>query len=902
MTANRTWLAIGFALLVAQTGPTLAAPDPAFGPAGFGGSFYTLESDHDATLAARAVRRDASKRIWVLQDWRSSAASPRDCSVQRYLQDGLLPDMDFGGAMEATQRIGFNLGGSDDDACVDLELAPLGRSLIFGTAATSAEPSGVVARLDAGGSLDPAFHDDGRTNLRALGVLTPQQATYLNDGIALPSGGALACGYALTNGNRDMLVVKLAPDGELDPTFSTVGFRLISFNVAGDEADVCETIELLPDGDILLGGYVTSGSLTSRNLTVVRLDGNGALDTAFGDEGRVTLGLVDGGTVFDDIAYDIAVVPNPNRIYVVGEAIPTVGNDASRGVIAALEDDGDPLPFFGDAGQRLFRFADPLVVPLRGIGDTRARRIAIDEGVLYVGGTHRNTANTTQFGDYDVALMAFSSASGAVQESFGVDGVSFQSFQMVQYANVEAAGAALATNFRQRIDEHFADFDLSDGRLSVAFSADRHPAVPSYDGIPALPKGALAPALSQFVVGMFADGFEGTTSFPGVAAPSLALAPPIPVPSGYARYCSVREPGTGNAGLATTGADPCQPFIDANPSVQIERAGLYSVLGQNQALRTCGLGASQIALARGFGDDPLQALFGSSAGLGFCVFTAAPQFLPIFERPYNSLHPAANAHAFFNHTHFLFDPQNAGAAGVDVDDFGQPHPDADHLQAHTLDYRGRQQCRTAAGGTPHDFSLSPDATAVTDINELAIDATLPGGTQVLAMADGVVLQAVPRYVINSSNTTAPAGSTPTSPWQREVFVGHRVGDGRYEEQFASYYAHMLDTPVRVGEVVRTGSVLGRIGNTGASGGDHIHYAVLRYNNLSFRRSFRFRFDRRNFGDYNAFAAAIDPFGWKAPDLDGHDPQATMFRHSQEGEIGAFSIDLWLNAGERPPTN
>ncbi|NPA79609.1 MAG: M23 family metallopeptidase [Thermotogae bacterium] len=84
-----------------------------------------------------------------------------------------------------------------------------------------------------------------------------------------------------------------------------------------------------------------------------------------------------------------------------------------------------------------------------------------------------------------------------------------------------------------------------------------------------------------------------------------------------------------------------------------------------------------------------------------------------------------------------------------------------------------------------------------------IDYAAPEGTPIVATADGVVEKA--------GRSDAGYGI--------QVLIDH--GDG-----IKTRYAHMMRALVRVGDTVKRGQVIGLVGNTGRSVGDHLHYEVL----------------------------------------------------------------------------
>lgn len=84
----------------------------------------------------------------------------------------------------------------------------------------------------------------------------------------------------------------------------------------------------------------------------------------------------------------------------------------------------------------------------------------------------------------------------------------------------------------------------------------------------------------------------------------------------------------------------------------------------------------------------------------------------------------------------------------------------------------------------------------------ALDFKAVKGTPIYATGDGVVM--VARYSDSYGNV---------------VYIDH-------DFNFETRYAHMTHFIVNEGERVKRGQVIGYVGNTGTSAGDHLHYEVL----------------------------------------------------------------------------
>ena len=159
-------------------------------------------------------------------------------------------------------------------------------------------------------------------------------------------------------------------------------------------------------------------------------------------------------------------------------------------------------------------------------------------------------------------------------------------------------------------------------------------------------------------------------------------------------------------------------------------------------------------------------------------------------------------------------------------------------------------------------------------NHAAYDWAMPEGTELFAVADGVVVwsDVQPPVYCSGLDQIKDDGL-----W---VGIEHVADDG---QRFMSQYIHLARADVELGEAVTTGDVIGLSGNTGCSSFPHLHFSVHPRNP-----------DGVDF--WSRYRSKVDPYGWHGV---GEDPWAADLR-------GALNQVLWL-PGEAPcvgisPTN
>jgi uncharacterized delta-60 repeat protein len=845
---KRGWL--GAKLLLAATAAVADSGSAwlQYGPDRAGGLLFNITRDYTIDNRGAGLAVDAQGRLLVLADWLSNVAN-RDCALTRHLPLARHLDMDFTGpdGLEGTRRIAVDTGGPDADRCRGVVTDAWSRPLVYGSSTTDfiGGSTGFVLRLREDGSADTTFASAGRFLLGSqLGFLGVRSE--LRHAAVLPDRRVLACGWVERGGQRDMLILRLGTSGQFDASFAGNGRIEVDFEGADD---VCARLALLPDGDVMAGGTAIDGGGV-LGYGFVRLNADGSLDDGFSGDGlrHVTHGSVLAATPeLNDLAWDAT----RQRLY-AGATLQFAADQSYSAQLLALTSTGALDTGFDGDGRRIFRYSAITATPERSGGGSSLKRLLLNaQGAVYAIGTHDNSATDAPAnGASDVATARFE-PNGSLMTSgagaFNGDGVALYNLSRLRHRDVSAAGSRQA-------EDVAVDALMHRDRLLLLLDRDRHP-----NG----PKVPVIAAINDDRIGE--DSFESV----GLERPQLAVRPVISVPIGYGRYCSVRTPGNGGYGLLPAGSDPCATLTEGAPNAVIERAGLFSLTGTNWVIGTCSGGF--ITLRVGAGTAPFDAAFADAAGRSNCIFTAAPQNLPIFSRPYTGAHPVANTQSF-NH-----DPYGIP---IDVTDFGQP---GSTYLACAVDFKGRHQ---SVGNPDVDGACS----ASNGIDEPAVDILVDRSRLAVAMAAGVVEMAVPRHVPNYTPSDM-------DPYQREVFVRHSVGSGTYAEEFTAFYAHMFDTRVRRGDVVQAGDVIGRVGTTGASSGDHLHLSVHRHRNLSWRRSFEFDFDQ---WDRDASVSSFDPWGWQAPA--GVDPWAWRFRvHASDpvrNNAGSFSTRLW-KSGEAP---
>jgi uncharacterized delta-60 repeat protein len=298
------------------------------------------------------------------------------------------------------------------------------------------------------GSLDNSFGAGGIV-IAPLGAGSSKTRAIAIQG----DGKILAGGYAYDGTNNldsSFALARFRPDGSADNSFGTGGRVITPIRIFSDEI---YSLAIQPGGKIIAAGYSNrgaSGQYDPFDLTLVRYNSNGTLDTTFGTGGIVITQMPNGGwgvgkaiviersgkivvtglgavvrynsngsldttfgsggiVLLPQLATNTLVIQNETKIIVAGRGGPTWDDFT----LARLDSDGSPDTSFGTNGRVFTVFG--------GNAEVYSLDIQKNGKIVAAGGAY--TDNT----DYDFALTRYH-ANGSPDNSFGTNGKVVTSF------------------------------------------------------------------------------------------------------------------------------------------------------------------------------------------------------------------------------------------------------------------------------------------------------------------------------------------------------------------------------------------------------------------------------------------------------------------------------------------
>ncbi|MBF0094465.1 MAG: DUF4347 domain-containing protein, partial [Alphaproteobacteria bacterium] len=356
---------------------------------------------------ARGVVVQADGKILVAGE--SHNGQDNVFAVTRYTAYGA-PDMSFG--TNGTVQLDLRSSGTTalDDVPRTIALQSDGKILVAGysqkiyNVGTGAiDYDFALIRLNADGSLDTTFSDDGKITTDKSSNFNDELLAVLTDG----NGKVVVAGWGRQPGNTanfaDFIVSRYDSNGLLDATFGTGGTTYTTFDSGTARSDEVTSVALQGDGKIVVAGGTQASGDPVKSFAVARYTTAGALDAGFDTDGQLTTIFYESATAVASIGRAVAV-QSDGKIVVAGEVSFSGGNDFA---LARYNTDGSLDGTFGTGGK---------VTTAIGSGNDVIRAMVVDgSGRIVVSGYASNGS------DNDFVVARYTSA-GVLDASFGTGG------------------------------------------------------------------------------------------------------------------------------------------------------------------------------------------------------------------------------------------------------------------------------------------------------------------------------------------------------------------------------------------------------------------------------------------------------------------------------------------------
>jgi uncharacterized delta-60 repeat protein len=354
-------------------------------------------------------------------------------AIVRYNTDGIL-DNTFG-----TNGIVINPFGSSGDVVNSIAIQEDGKIVAAGYLDNGDNNDFAVARFNNDGSFDDTFGTSGV-------VITPvgdeDDVVY---SVAIQDDGKIVVAGTFYNGsNYDFALVRYNPNGFIDNTFGTSG---VVITPVGDENDIVYSIAIQEDDKIVAAGYSDNGN--NFDFALARYHPNGALDSNFGTNGKVTTQV---GTL-NDFVNSVAMQSN-GKIVAAGYFYN--GSDLDIAIVC-YNANGTLDDTFGNQG---------IVVTQIGTSDDAAHTVTIQSDGKIVAAGYSDNGN-----DYDFALMRYN-PNGDLDDTFGTNGIvttavgSF--YDYIRAVAIQNDGEIVAAG----LSSNGTDYDIAVARYNESGSLD----------------------------------------------------------------------------------------------------------------------------------------------------------------------------------------------------------------------------------------------------------------------------------------------------------------------------------------------------------------------------------------------------------------------------------------------
>ena len=323
----------------------------------------------------------------------SYGSAQANFGVMRLQADGSL-DASFGN----NGRIAIDFGSSE--ICYQLALQPDGRIVAAGATFFGWKSSDyAIARIEADGSLDTSF---GAGTGRTIVAVGEEDAI---GGIAIQADGKIVIVGASGlggGGNNDFTVVRLRPDGSRDNAFGNDGVFMVTFDSFTAHANA---VAIDAANRIVVVGSAWIEDIGSR-FVAARFLPTGSLDSSFSGDGKVTFDFGISGSYASGA--DALVLQGDGKISMAGD-VSLPGRNWDMAVVRLLQN-GLPDAGFGSGGK--------VIVPFDLVSDGPDFVSSIvwqADGKLAIGGIAYGASDT-------YGAVARLTAHGSLDSQFGMSG------------------------------------------------------------------------------------------------------------------------------------------------------------------------------------------------------------------------------------------------------------------------------------------------------------------------------------------------------------------------------------------------------------------------------------------------------------------------------------------------
>jgi uncharacterized delta-60 repeat protein len=313
-----------------------------------------------------------------------------DFSLARYNNDGSL-DTSFDGDGKVTTDFG-SIPAFANAVIIQSD----GKLVVAGESVNSQGGNNLIlVRYNSDGSLDTSFDGDGK-------VISDINTTHIASQIILQADGKFVVAACNWNywGESDFILVRYNSDGSLDTRFGDGGKVLTR---TGFYYDRVSSVAVQPDGKFVLVG-------SKGDVTVMRYNSDGSLDTSFDSDGKVITDFTVDSTygTTNDFANSV-IVQADGKVVIAGSNDFTVGASRQQFALARYNPDGTLDSQFDGDGKLTTDFNQ------RNTNTVNAILVQPD-GKLVVAGISTDTNYKSAF-----ALVRYN-VDGSLDASFGDHG------------------------------------------------------------------------------------------------------------------------------------------------------------------------------------------------------------------------------------------------------------------------------------------------------------------------------------------------------------------------------------------------------------------------------------------------------------------------------------------------